>query len=305
MALFQSQETSALAELTKYQGARSKLESELSAAAERLQVLQTTRAEIELTALLDATDPAPMRAEVRELQTTIEGLQAARPRLLMRIRGAIVKLATARANVIRKAADKIKARLQAHEAKMFELKKALETHCECPWQPVLQEVVSTGTGLVMHNPLIHRLRAELRTQLDIADGIERSGKQAGTGGTVTAQSLEGLLAVSQNVEALAPTEAPIRAWFERATAAADRMWERRMLDFPGGQGARMGRATGVPQRAAVQYTLAWDADGVIDEARSSILNLEDVSGRVAPNPPMGPPQDPNWPSPRAVVGAES
>jgi hypothetical protein len=105
------------------------------------------------------------------------------------------------------------------------------------------------------------LAAEAQALMARAEGIENAARGACSGGSIGGASLDELLPPSEDIEKTAPPRAAIEAWFDQATARADALWKRTLLDYPNG---------GAPARETV-YTIHWDGDGNI-LATSEVVN---------------------------------
>jgi hypothetical protein len=277
MALFTSTVDKAAGELAKLREARGRLESEDIADTARLAELRASLPDLSLQELLEGKQPpapgelgsAGDRAawEMQSLELRIEARRGVRLKLAEKIRGAIRAEASARAAVLRKSIVPLQAKLEAHRAKTAELAKLLQDHSGVPWMMNLQPIGSGATfmenGGVMPAPVSTLMANEIADLLRRADAIENAASQQTAGGRATGAHLDELLtAVSSNP--LAPPEAAIRGWYADATARADLAWQRESEGFTN-------------PRRRLSYTLAWDADGRIDEQVSTATN-----GRVSP-----------------------
>lgn len=291
MALFKSALENSLDSLRKLQAARQSLESSALADSEKLTTLRASQGEAALAELLDGADSGPLRAEMYGLTVHIESLEAARPKLLAKIRDAILEVGKARAAGKRKEADKIRERLTAHNLKLSELRKSLEDFAGCPFE-ASQYALEPGVNYhpdMLPRPAMSiaaRLEMELLQVAQEAQQIEQQAQQAANGGAQSFETLEAALKACEDIERMMPTSAAVTVWYPSALATADALWTRHIADFAGDMAQ--------PQRVAQIY-LAWDGEGKINLTASQVRNRQAIPARPQAVPfggkapaPMGP-----------------
>jgi hypothetical protein len=272
MSLILTEENKCLATLRKLQVARHTLETEAITEEGRLQELHGQLGDAEADALLGGGDAGEIRREIAALEAKAAGRDAARPRLLLRIREALKDLARAKAAPLREKARKLQAKLDAHLAERAKLLAALRDFSGCDWHIAAMPILAPGQVYAPGDPLKYppaphsaRMEGEIKTLLAQAGRLEDQAADASKGGRISGGNLAELLAVCDNVELLAPTRSSIEAWYAETTRRADVSWRATLLDYPGSQ-AKPGRET--------LYNLAWDADGRIDPKASGFTNRE-------------------------------
>jgi hypothetical protein len=269
--------------LRKLQQARNTLEAEVLADQAKLAELRENLGQTELNALLDNADPEPARRAIAEIEIKIAGRQAARPKLLEKIRAAIKAVGRERAVPLRKKAAELQKKLDAHLAERARLLAELEKFAGIRFVMEFHPIIPPGVAYFSDEipnlppPIADRMAGEIRELLATADRAEAQGEQSSQGGVITGGTLAELLAVSEDPETIAPTQAAITAWHAAATARADAEWARAVLGYAGGP---------APGRE-VFYTLVY-SDGEIDQAASRAENRE----LRAPVPWMRPAQLP-------------
>jgi hypothetical protein len=272
MPLIANEESKCAAALEKLQAARAKLEAEAITDQGRLEELHAKQGDAELSALLEGADVTPIRREIADLEAKAAGRDAARPRLLLRIRDTMKLLAHLRAEAIREKARKLQVKLDAHLAERGKLLTALQEFSGATWEIRVQPILAPGQAFAPGDPLKYppaphsvRMEADIRQKLAEAQRIEDQAADASKGGHISGANLEELLAGCNDAERLSPTKAAIEAWFQAATRLAEAAWSDVLLDYPGSQ-AKPGRE--------VLYNLAWDSNGNIDARESRAVNRE-------------------------------
>jgi hypothetical protein len=267
----------AVNEIKKLQSARARLEYDLITDQAALEKLRSGLAEAEVSALLDGGDTSEMRSQTAALETRIAGRQAARAPLLARIREAIKAVAHVRAEALRKEAAPLQSDLEKHLARTAELLKALEQHAGQRYSPgMVIPMLAPRTYMdpvPVEVPKSRLMEAKINELLAAADRIESAAADTGRGGHVEATDLDGLLAVCDNIEAIAPTRQATKAWFREVQARADREWQRTLDNALLAPSLSVGHLTVVPPaRSDVWYELHWDSAGNIDLAASNATN---------------------------------
>jgi hypothetical protein len=272
MPLLGNEESKCATALEKLQAARAKLEAEAIADQDRVEELRAKLGDAEADALLGQGDAGDIQREIATLEAKAAGRDAARPRLLLRIRGALKDLARAKAAPLREKARKLQAKLDAHLAERGKLLAALKDFSGCDWKISIQPVLAPGQAYAPGDPVKYppaphsaRMEGEIKTLLAQAGRLEDQAADASKGGRISGATLAELLAVCNDTEKLAPTRASIEMWYSAATRRADAAWAETLLDYPGSQIK--------PSRELV-YSLVWDADGRIDAKASTATNRE-------------------------------
>jgi hypothetical protein len=285
MALIPNAIDRAARELEKLQAARVKLEEELVTDEARSRQFREQFAELELAALL-GEGPAPVRTDIVELELQVAGKKKAFPLLMLRMRGAVKALASARAESLRQKAGKRQTELSKYAAERQRLLDALESWTACRWlvdtRPegeVLigaagQEIAPGKAAPLDKGVLAAREIDDLKRQ---ADAIEAAALEEIRGGIVAGSTLEELL--QQTAEhPLAPSAKAIEAWHTENDWRAAGEWAR---EYPEGRfmaSTGPGAGTLTPATRLTTYALAWTSDATIDPARSG------ATSRLAPLP---------------------
>jgi hypothetical protein len=283
MGILQTPIERIVSELARLQKARGELEAGVIEDRAKLCKLRSTLGDVELAALLEGGDSGKVRSEIYSLDVRIEGRNAARPKLLERIREALRALGHERAEVKRAEAQKLRIKLDEHQVAVAKLLRNLEDAAGHLYVPALHGPLAGGAlyaeiDLPRLPPSIaetmeaeiHRLRAE-------ADRIEKTAIQSSQGGHVNGRLVD-LLAVSANVELIGPTKGAIEAWAVEATARADAEWANVLLDYS--------KPTEIKPVPELAYNLVWDATGAIDLTKSQAMNR----GAVPDNRPLAVPK---------------
>lgn len=269
--------TKTMSELKKLQTARRTLEDVYAADQAKIAELKGTLADVELAALLDGGDSGKVRAEIYACQVRMEGLEAARPKLLAKIRECLRALGRERAKVKFSEADKLAGKLATHAAEVDRARVALEELAGCPFAQAMHPELPAGkvyamTELPYCGPSIaQRMAAEVAGLRTAAAQIERTALDASRGGRVEGSTLAELLAVCDDVERIAPTRSAVQTWLESATAAAEARWREHLTNYSGAQETK-------PVGALV-IAMVWDGDGQLDVAKSRA----DIRGQVPDN----------------------
>jgi hypothetical protein len=288
MALLTNPIERSVSELRKLQAARNTLEAAVIANCEKLARLRSELGDVELAALLDGGDSKPTRRAIVELETDIDGHNAARPKLLNKIRAAIKVVAHERAETVRGKARKLTDKLAEHDTAVLKLKSALEAAAGCRYEQSVYRPVAPGQLFSPHDipreapSIAQRIQAEIDALLVEARRIEQAGERAERGGQKIAPTLDELLAITDDIETLAPTRGQIETWAAEAMAKADAAWQHQLLDFP----------ERIKPERTVQFRLEWDRDGVIagnSEITNQILHVPAKQATVpAPVVVLGP-----------------
>jgi hypothetical protein len=273
MGILQTPIERIVSELARLQKARGELEAGVIEDRAKLTELRSTLGDVELAALLEGGDSGKVRSEIYSLDVRIEGRNAARPKLLERIREALRALGHERAEVKRAEAQKLRIKLGEHLAAVAKLQKSLEDAAGTLYIPALHAPLVAG-ALYVENDLprlplsiAQNMEAEIHRRRAEADRIEKTAIQSSQGGHVSG-TLADLLAVSANVELIGPTKGAIEAWAVEATARADAEWANVLLDYS--------NPTEVKPVPELAYNLAWDATGAIDPKQSQAMNRQAV-----------------------------
>jgi hypothetical protein len=267
------------AALRQFQTARSDLAAGTAADRAKLKDLKERGPDIEFAALVgepEATSKAVQhRRDTADLESKISGRLSAKPRLLSEIRKAILALGAAKAEQVRKEKDvegKRKER-EDHIGEGDRLIAAAEKHWGFKLGPADQQPEAYRGRLAREpnfNPRPIPRHIELEREITAieaeANGFIVRATQAQEGTTITGETLEEILAQTNNGEILAPFEFEIRAWFELMEIQALKDWElEAKLEYQPlvAQGHRM------PDRGRT-ITLTWDANGEIVLLQSSV-----------------------------------
>lgn len=267
-------------ELAKLIVARTQMESDDAKDVIRLAELRSEETDSELEFVINGVEPTELRLELHRLQEAIRKRVLVRPKLLDRIRAAVIAVAHAEADVIRSQAKKKEAALDKHLAKEAELRRALEEYEGCRY--VRDLTPRDHAGMPMFGPLdgaavrvpqskTLALRAEIDQLLMQAEQIEANAKHGLRGGSVSGHSLAELLTAIAD-KPLAPTAAEVEAWFSAADREAAADFER---EFPRSvfraEAGLLNTSVGQVSRVT-EFTMAWDLESRIDRAASHWAN---------------------------------
>jgi hypothetical protein len=222
-------------DLRRFQEVRDRLEAALLDDQAKLAELRGGIADSELSALVDGSDPAPLRQDIAALEQGLTAKRAALPKLQEKIREGIRAQAHAAAEVIRKEASKKERELETYAKERGQLIEALQSFTGCRWQVEAWDsrMPFLTAGAVPTFPGVDRgvaLSAEIRAMRSRADSIEEQAGRDMEGGQCAGRSLEELLSKTAPFP-LAPARARIEFWF---LAEEVRAIEQHQREYPDG-----------------------------------------------------------------------
>lgn len=285
MALFGNGVDKATAEVRKLRDARVSFEEKELAAREEAASIERLSQSGALESLLDPGNDAmaglmsQRRKRSAVLNDELTSLALARPQVLKRLEEALRAVNVARANDLRKQAEKLQRELSTHQAESDRLRLLLETHEECGFIPdftraTVQPTSNRGEGVMEESFRIpHQTKGQ--TLFNRIAGLEAEAKaiearMVNAGGAVVDKpTLEELLQAVAGIEDIAPSERTIRAWAVTAFADAEREWKKLATNFPGE----------VLERD-LSITLQWGPNGAIVDGSNVIFRRRVAWKRV-------------------------
>jgi hypothetical protein len=274
-SLFGSPFDKCLSELRKLQAVRAGFATRMLADESQLAALKARVPDLEFAALLEdegaAAGAASLRRDVREIEDRIAGRATAKSALRRKITETLKAMGKARAENLRKDAEKLQAELTAHCAEMDRRVDELNRFAGCRFVIDKSDQVPAGRPFIAgeygwQEPKFTGMDREVARLKSNALRIEEQASF--TRGGVSVETIEELLAITNDIQRLAPTEPEIRSWYAAQLVAADEAWKLTVAEY---------RAMGyqqipAPDRALI-LSVFWDDFG-------NILPESSVKNRV-------------------------